>query len=208
MAKRGRPAKTHAQRVLSGNAGKRKMPDPDTAPLPSARVVSAEDQRTEVASFGAPPAPKHLSKIAKEEWRRLAKLMVDRGLLRELDMMAFEVRCETYARWRKAKGIVERKGLTYQHAGLVKKRPEVGIISDCESRIARFDSEFGLTPAARARTTIATGDGGRQPGLPGLEQPQQPAAAKPAPSSAPTPPARPRDLDDDAFLAGPRGRLN
>lgn len=209
MAKRGRPAKSHAERVLTGNAGKRKMPDPDTAPLPEGRVVTVEQQQTEPASFGAPLPPEHLSEVAKVEWVRLAKLMVDRGLLRELDMLGFEMRCETYATWRQARKVLDTGGLTYEHNGLQKKRPEVGIVAECARAIQRFDSEYGLTPAARSRTTMATGEGGgRQPSLPGMEQPQQPAAAKPAPTSAPTPPARPEQLDDEAFLAGPRVRLN
>ncbi len=199
MAKRGRPPKSRAARVLSGNAGKRPLPPVDDAPLAPGEV-SAEQSAREVASLPVPQAPKHLGAAAREEWQRLAPIMVRQGLLRQLDLAAFEQRCEVYSRWRKAKAVVARKGLTYEHNGLYRKRPEVQIMAECERLMRQFDSEYGLTPAARARVKHVS-DG--QEDLPfDRPAPAQPQPA--APAASPGMPADPASMTDDQFFDGPR----
>ena len=77
---RGRKAKPDALRALEGKPGhhRRRL---DRAPLPA-------------AGLSAPPAPRHMTKEAAREWRRLAPDLITLGLLRRLDMPAFEARCE------------------------------------------------------------------------------------------------------------------
>lgn len=205
MAKRGRPAKSHALRVLGGNAGKRKLPPADTTPL-APGTVTAERAKIEVASLPVPPAPRHLDKLARAEWTRLAAAMVGRGLLRALDLASFEMRCATYSRWRKAKAAVNRKGLTYESNGVVRIRPEVRISDSCEKAMRAWDSEYGLTPAARARVAHVTGEGQRQPALPGIgDTPASTGAAKaPAPHTV----ADPATMADDEFFKGPASRVH
>lgn len=216
MARTGRPPKPAALKKLQGNPGKRKIV-PDAAP-PMKGAADADELARSVAALPVPPPPKHLAKIAAEEWRRLAKLMVSQGTLRELDRAAFEVRCQTYERLVIAQRAL-RKGLTYQaDNGRWLKKPEVSIVENCEKAIKAFDTEFGLTPAARARVRHVTG-GVEQPNLfgkpaaPAQPQPAQPQQ-QPAPPADSAPPKEPpppggavvdlNELDDDKFFAGPK----
>lgn len=202
MAKRGRPPKPLALRRLNGNAGKRKLPEQDTAPLAPGAPDPAQ-LAAGVASLRVPAPPKHLSRDAANEWRRLASQLVHRGLLRSLDLTVFEIRCETYSRWLKAKKELQRS-LVYTVNGMRRKKPEIQIVSDCEQRMRLFDSEYGLTPAARARVAHVTG--ADQPSLPLPEA--NPTAKPPADNSAPAAPEAPRPdpgtMSDDAYFGGPK----
>lgn len=201
---RGRKPKPAAVKELNGNPGKRKLVV-DTAALPPGEAPSPEQMRGAVAAMKVPAAPKTLNALGKKEWERVAFDLSQRGLLRALDMGALENRCRAYSRLVQAQRVLDRKGLTYSLNGLHRKRPEISIVADCEKIIRQYDSEFGMTPAARARVSHVTGDRD-QPALPGLDKPP---AAKPAPTeptSMAPPGERPAlgDLSDDDFLAGPK----
>lgn len=205
MARRGRPPKTLAERRLNGNAGKRKLPPVDDAPLAPGAADPAQLERG-VAALPVPPPPAHLDKDAKAEWIRLASQLVPRGLLRNLDLTSFEMRCVTYSRWLRANRALKR-GLTYAANGLRRKRPEVQIAAECERLMHQFDSEFGLTPAARVRVKHVTDDQPGQPKLP-LDRPadQPPPQAQPPAPEGPRP--DPDQMSDDAYFRGPRSPVH
>lgn len=182
MARGRKPLPTAVKR-LRGNPGKRKLKPDAAAPLPG----TTEPQPNDIASLPVPPAPAHLSDLAQEEWRRIARELVRLGLLRQLDATAFEIRCELYATLRRARNTLVREGETYEHNGVVRQRPEVKIAQDCIRQMRHYDSEFGLTPAARARVAHVTGPAPNQPELPGLPPKPQPPAAAEAPQSPPAP---------------------
>jgi P27 family predicted phage terminase small subunit len=90
----------------------------------------------------------------------------------------FLVYCEAYATWVKAKGVVARKGFTFEtEGGQVKKRPEVAIMHDAARIMRQSAAEFGLTPSSRSRVTPAMGN---QPSLP-MPLPEQRDPSKPEP---------------------------
>lgn len=152
-----------------------------------------------IGALPVPNPPASLSAAAKVEWKRLAPDLVKLGLLRRLDMGAFEARCELYATWRRCQAVTRKGGLSYEHKGLQRQRPEVKLAQDCLRQMRQYDSEFGLTPAARAKVAHVTGD--LQPQLPLGDQPQQPQPTTPA--SLP-PGATPIEaMDDDEFFRGP-----
>lgn len=189
MAKRGRKPIPAALDKLRGHAGKRKRKPVDQAPMPEGEIPPGA-----VVSFKVPPAPAHLAPIARVEWARLAEKLVNMGLLRELDLVDFELRCAAYAEWRACDALIQKKGRTYRSKGLIKIRPEVRIASDARKAVLAFDNRYGLNPVARADVAHVTGEG-NQPELP-LE-PKAPAATNPV---APTPPS---EWTDDQFFAGP-----
>jgi P27 family predicted phage terminase small subunit len=59
---------------------------------------------------GRPSCPSYLSPIAKAEWRRIVRLLRERGTLTRGDGPAIEVYCQTYARWRACIAEIESKG--------------------------------------------------------------------------------------------------
>lgn len=196
---RGRPPLPAAVKKLRGNPGKRKI-QPDTAPPMKGE---AQPCAADVAALPVPPPPRHMGKVAAEEWRRLAKLMVERGTLRELDRTAFEARCMAYERLITARR-QSRGALTYKAPnGTIRPHPLVKVMEMAERAIRAFDTEYGLTPASRARVSHITGDQPRQGQLP-LNESKPPAdQAQPQPKSAPQGETAPQPLNDDAFFAGP-----
>ena len=49
-----------------------------------------------------PPAPSHLDEEAKQEWRRVAPVLADRGDLGPETLATLETYCTQFARWRAA----------------------------------------------------------------------------------------------------------
>lgn len=183
---RGRPALPEAVKRLRGNPGKRKLRG-DAAKLPPGEVQLGE---RDIAALPVAVAPKRLSAVAKEEWKRLAPELTRLGLLRMLDLVAFEIRCETYARWRKATSELARRITDVKREKLLLK-----VQADCAKQMKAFDSEFGLTPAARARVQHVTGN--QQAPLPFEQQPKK----NEAPTGEPAPGHKPvGDLNDDEFF--------
>lgn len=205
---RGRKAKPAALKRLQGNPGKRKL-HVDRAPM--AKGVHAPGAR-DVATFAVPPPPAWLSKLAKNEWRRLASDMVQLGLLRRLDTTDFAVRCEQYATLRACQAVIAKEGRTYTVNGVIRLRPEARLAQDCAKQIRSFDSDFGINPAARARVAHVTGDRGvpPQPTLPLNVPAAAPAAASPpqdtgepsGPAKGPGPDVT--KLTDDEFFGARR----
>lgn len=150
----GRRAKPTALKELAGNPGKRELPKDEPKPK---------------SGFTAPPA--HLSSDAKRVWKVLGDELVRIGIAAVTDVMAFEVLCEAYATYVKAKRELRTlKGTTYTtKTGSIRKRPQIGIMTEAARLIRQYGIEFGLSPSARTRVAAALGTP-NQPALPGAEQ--------------------------------------
>ncbi len=138
-------------RVLEGNPGKRPIPDePDM-------------------SSGLPAPPPHLTGYALEEWNRLAAGLHRLGILNDGDAMSFAAYCDAYGWWRVATEEMNRraeKGGSL--AAIVDKTSNgnyvqntlVGTANKARADMVRYASEFGLTPAARAKIAVEGGEQG------------------------------------------------
>jgi P27 family predicted phage terminase small subunit len=191
---RGRRNKPAAVKRLQGNPGKRKL-KADPAPMREGAVV---DDGKSVALFPVPKPPAYLSKKAKAEWLRLAPWMRQQGLLRDADLALFEQRCCIVAEIQDdMQALARHGGSDYEHKGLMRQRPEVKRIEANRRQLRAIDSEFGLTPAARARVTHVTAgdDQPKQPALPGTTDAAAPAQADQ--------PKNPLTIPDDEFARGP-----
>ena len=171
----GRKPKPTALKELAGNPGKRPLNKAEPRPPP-----------------GAPLPPAHLTKFARAEWLRLSTQLDLLQLLTNVDAGAFAAYCEAVSLWRRAKRIVQQKGLTFETNGMVRKRPEVAIMQEAARQVVKYATEFGLTPSSRSRVGAAMP---AQPPLPGMDLPEQRDPAKPAVPTAGI------DLSDDEFLS-------
>src|SRR6266545_2987232 len=90
-----RPIPT-ALKVLAGNPGKRRLNRRE--PKPIVRL---------------PPCPPHLKDVAREAWRRIGHRLTTLRVVTEADGAALELLCLAYAEYRRAIGVVERRGSTY-----------------------------------------------------------------------------------------------
>lgn len=106
-----------------------------------------------------PKCPKWLSDDAKKEWRRVAKVLFECGLLTEADQTALAAYCESYALWKQAQELIKTEGITYEYtnksgATNIVKHPAVEISLKSMLVIKQFCSEFGLTPSSRGRINL------------------------------------------------------
>ena len=142
MATRGRKPKPTALKLLEGNPGKR--PINEHEPVPPKGTVKC---------------PTWLEPEAKKEWTRLAPSLEAMGVLTQADLTAFAGYCQAYARWKEAEEFISQHGSIFQTpSGYVQQVPQVSIAQQNLKIMQSFCSEFGLTPATRARI-IANGGG-------------------------------------------------
>lgn len=142
MATRGRKPKPTALKLLEGNPGKR--PINEHEPIPPKGTVKC---------------PTWLEPEAKKEWKRLAPSLEAMGVLTQADLTAFAGYCQAYARWKEAEEFISQHGSIFQTpSGYVQQVPQVSIAQQNLKIMQSFCSEFGLTPATRARI-IANGSG-------------------------------------------------
>ena len=144
MAARGRKPKPTALKVLEGNPGKRPLNDHE--PIPPK---------------GEFKCPSWLLPEAKKEWKRLASSLEAMGVLTMADLTAFAGYCQAYARWKEAEEFITQHGSIFKTpSGYVQQVPQVSIAQQNLKIMQSFCSDFGLTPATRAR--IIAGGGGSE----------------------------------------------
>lgn len=138
MARRGRPPKPTAIKMLEGNPGKR--PLNENEPQPEKK---------------APECPSWLEPEAKLEWERMAEIMEGIGILTEIDMTSFAGYCQAYARWKEAEEFLSKHGTIFKTpSGYIQQVPQVSIAQTYLKAMKDFASQFGLTPAARTRIQV------------------------------------------------------
>jgi P27 family predicted phage terminase small subunit len=126
---------------------------------------------------GSTTPPKHLDRIAKNEWRRLASRLNVHKMLTPADRTAFAAYCAAYSTHVRAELALSKKpSLAYKTpGGVLRPWPEIQINNQALAQMHRFLTEFGLTPSSRSRLDIHTpkegdsdedflfGDGGTAP---------------------------------------------
>ena len=134
MSMRGRPPKPNEVKELEGNPGKR--------PLKSEPDVTCK----------LPPCPKSLGPLAKHEWRRIGKLMLEANMISQLDMGLLAAYCDSYEQWMKATEYINDHNLVYQTpSGYAQQNPFVSIAQSYAKQMHKFAEQLGLTPASRNR---------------------------------------------------------
>ena len=135
MAQRGRKPQPTALKMLEGN--------------PGGRPVNTNEPKPEKK---APRCPSWLEDEAKKEWKRMAKVLEQMGLLTEMDMAAFAGYCQAYARWKEAEEFLTQHGsMVRTPNGYLQQVPQVSIAQTNMKIMLKFCEQFGLTPSARSR---------------------------------------------------------
>ena len=138
----GRPPKPTALKVIAGNPGGRKLPKGEVKP-----------------DIELPLMPSHLSAEARVEWQRLAPVLLRLKLLTRLDRAAFASYCQAWARHVEAEQqLAKASALAFTHNGFPIVNPWFTISKQSIDQMAKFLSEFGLSPTARARMNAPYSD--------------------------------------------------
>lgn len=151
MSVRGtKPVPTHLQ-LVRGNPSKNRI-TPDTV-RPSTEI---------------PPAPAHLLGAAEVEWYRIAKLLLECGLLAGIDVSTLAAYAQLYGRWVEAEtALNEHKAgpdaiafglLVATTNGTLIQNPLVGLANAAARDMVRYCVEFGMTPSSRTRVHAKTSD--------------------------------------------------
>jgi P27 family predicted phage terminase small subunit len=101
-----------------------------------------------VATVPKPPA--WLSRFAKDEWRRVAPILVERAVLTEADLGTLESFCVSSGIVRQAQIEISRDGLVI--AG--KRHAAFGVLNAAQTTARLCAAELGLTPVSRSRPAI------------------------------------------------------
>lgn len=154
MATAGRKPKPPQLKLVTGNPGKRPIPD----------VVKPRPV--------APTCPAFLSTAAKAEWKRVTPELERLGLLTIVDMAALAGYCESWANFKIATDALNAIGKTRKSRiaymtdkGNLVVRPELQAQRAALQEIRAFCAEFGLTPSARGRLALPDLPAGGDDGL-------------------------------------------
>jgi len=131
-----------------------------------------------------PGPPKHLSKEALKEWKRITPLLVEEGLIAKMDRAMLALYCQAWGRMVELEMALNAKiaervanaGMTYEEAvewccydvtpkGFRQQAALVNMIRQQADAVARYSGHFGMSPSQRARITPSS----NQPQLPGME---------------------------------------
>jgi P27 family predicted phage terminase small subunit len=126
-------------KLLRGNPGKRALNTKE--PKPRSAI---------------PSCPPHLNAVARKEWRRAIRELATLGLISNLDRAALAIYCEAYARWVDASDHIRKFGVIVKSpGGYPMQSPYLAILNKAIEQMRAFIVEFGMTPSARSRVTVA-----------------------------------------------------
>lgn len=113
-----------------------------------------------------PSPPEHLSQAASVEWGRITQDLYTLGLLSHIDRSALAAYCVVYSRWAEAEELIKEKGILIKTTnGNVIQSPLVGIANKAMELMHKYLTEFGMTPASRARVRADKPTGAKKKGF-------------------------------------------
>ncbi len=135
---RGRKPKPTALKLIEGNPGKRPINGREPRPPTS-----------------LPTCPSHLSATAKAEWKRLARMLNEIGLLTQIDRGVLAAYCQGYGRWVEAeRKLAVTPPILKTPAGYVQVSPWITIANRQVELMTRLMGELGLSPSSRSRLAV------------------------------------------------------
>jgi P27 family predicted phage terminase small subunit len=136
---RGRKPKPIRIKLLSGNPGKRPLPEDNVKPPRE-----------------LPRPPAILQGLARKEWWRIGRTLFDAGLLTQIDVPALVAYCQSYATWCEAQQEIRRSCTVIKSSkGQPMLSPFLKVANIAWQQWTHILTEFGMTPSSRSRVTIA-----------------------------------------------------
>lgn len=150
MGQRGPKPQSNVFKLLTGNPGR--------------RAIDLSDGVQPVVAV--PDAPRHLSKEARKEWRRITVELDTLGLVAKVDRAALAIYCQTWGRLVLAEQALEAKrrvaaaaGLDEAEAVFIQVTPTgfqresalLRIVGKLQQDLDRYLASFGMSPSSRGR---------------------------------------------------------
>jgi P27 family predicted phage terminase small subunit len=135
----GRKPKPPALKRLAGNPGHRPLNDREPV------YPDGGDMRP----------PRHLDRVARDEWRRVVKDLTAAGLLKTVDRSALAAYCQAYSQWVDASKRLKEQPLTLVSPnGYAYPNPLLGVQKRALELMHKFMTEFGMTPSSRSKVKV------------------------------------------------------
>ena len=139
MASVGRKPKPTNLRIAEGNREHRPLNKNEPKPQPV-----------------MPVCPDFIDEYAREMWDTYGPMLVRLGIMTEIDGVGFIALCLEWNTYIQAKKVVKEKGAVWESkSGYRQSVPEVKIANEALNKVKALLAEFGMTPSARARLSIA-----------------------------------------------------
>lgn len=118
---------------------------PQTAPAAGSSLIDV------------PAAPAGLDAVGRQKWTETAATLIPAGLLTSSDLDALEVYCRAWSDVRQCDEAIDEHGAFYQseRTGTWCQHPAVNRRVKAFDSIRRFQTAFGMNPAARNAVTVA-----------------------------------------------------
>jgi P27 family predicted phage terminase small subunit len=140
----GRPRRPTHLKALDGTT----RPDRDNPAEPKPPLARPREE-----------PPTWLSGKSRHWWRRIQPLLARMQVLTKADPVALGLLCDALADYMAARADVVANGATYTTEGkggeMQRRRPEVDVMVEAWKRAKVMLTEFGLTPAARAKVSAS-----------------------------------------------------
>ena len=96
----------------STERGKQDMLEENSCCILQTEVLRKTNENEELAESGkkAMYSPRWLDEDAKKEWRRLAPILIQEGLLTEKTYNSFASYCQEWSRYQKQQALINQKG--------------------------------------------------------------------------------------------------
>lgn len=130
-----------------------------------ANLTIAEIEARQEAEAKLKPAadkvrcPSWLDREGKKIWRAIAKELKDIDLITNVDIYALALACDAYSKYMAATKAIDEEGLTIEYTNAANNtntiaNPNIAIAQKYAQQWKSYCSEFGLSPAARARLAL------------------------------------------------------
>ena len=135
----GRPPKPTRMKMLQGNPGKRALNQGEPKP-----------------KLKRPKCPAHLQGEARKEWNRISKLLVELGILAEVDRAALAMYCTQWGRYVEAETKLADSSRWVEETdnGYKYQTVWLQISATAMKQMTRMLAEFGLSPSTRSRIKV------------------------------------------------------
>ena len=107
-------------------------------------------------------APKYLSRVARQEWNRVAPLLEEQGVLQNIDQSLLASYCQMYGHWRASEDDISKNGLVITVSSQTRTgRTEKPVSNPAVANAIRFHRamvatavKFGINPLDRPRIEV------------------------------------------------------
>lgn len=124
---------------------------------PSGRPLPENEPKPKVAK---PRLPRGASARVKKHWVNISEVLLQYGLLTEMDHIAFRILCEYLAEYEECNEEINKRGrMVKGQKSTAVRHPLITVRNQAWDNVYRILGDFGMTPSSRARVKSSIDNG-------------------------------------------------